>query len=299
MVPVSGPSIWRLIMKSFLLLILSIITLLIAQTDQQYVEIKTLDGNTFVGAVIHEDENVIILKSVSGAEYTIPKEQIESREIADDILIRGKSVQRTDPNYTKYFLSPNAFALKKRSKYCSNKCLFFPSLTYAFTDQISAHGGILLFPGMVQVPYYFLVKATLFEKKGSAMAVGVENFSVTEQDLGVGLGVLFTTLTLGSHPGNISFSLMYGYTRYDSDWELGNSPTLVIAGKKQLNDRIALVSENYRFPNGSVLISAGPRYTADYLTIDFALVTVSDWINDTDGFPFFPYVGFTYHFKNH
>ncbi|NOZ07757.1 MAG: hypothetical protein GXO91_02630, partial [FCB group bacterium] len=69
-------------------------------------------------------------------------------------------------------------------------------------------------------------------------------------------------------------------------------------GKKQLNNRVALISENYRFTNGSILFSAGPRYIADYLTIDFALVTVSDWIREGEGFPFFPYVGFTYHFKN-
>jgi len=286
-------------MKSLLLITFSIITLLFAQADPQYVEIKTLDGNTFVGTVIHEDENVVILKSVSGNEYTIPVEQIKSREIAVGLEIEEQEVTREDPNYSAYFLTSNAFSIQKKSQYCTDRCVIFPSMTYAFTNSFSGHAGTMIFPGMTALPFYLYLKWTLHENDRSAAAVGFEDFSILGQHGTVGVGAMFGSFTLGNHKTNATLSVLYGYSRLNSDWERTRTPIFVLGGAVHITEHLAWVTENYRFDHETTLLSFGPRIISEFISVDFALVTTVDVLRNSEGFPFFPFVGFTYRMKNH
>lgn len=262
-------------------------------------EIITLDGNEFIGNIIFENDEIVIIKSLSGTEYTIPRNQITSISPVKDIHVEDGRVFRTDPNYTRYLFAPSGFSMPKRSQYCSDKCIFFPSMGYAFTDRISVQGGIGAFPGMSQVPYFIFIKATLFEEDKAAFALGFEHFSVTGEDFGAGAGLLFGVYTLGNHDRHFSMGIAYGYEKNrDDDYSLSETPAIILAGIFRAGDHQAFITENYYINEDTQIISAGTRFWGRKISVDFAFVTTPEALSGGSGFPLIPWLDFTFQLDN-
>ncbi len=71
---------------------------------------------------------------------------------------------------------------------------------------------------------------------------------------------------------------------------------LILGGDVQLSNSVKLISENYipiGTEDGSLLYSFGIRFFGDNLSADLGFFGVTE---ETEGWPFAPWVGFAYNF---
>jgi hypothetical protein len=107
---------------------------------------------------------------------------------------------------------------------------------------------------------------------------------VTESDFGVTYGIA----SYGSSKASLTLGIGWGYV----DEEFSDKPFILAGGEVQLSNSVKLITENWFVPDGGI-ISFGIRFFGESLAADFSLATVTE---ETDGFPFIPWIGFAYNF---
>ena len=293
-------------MKKLIIQILFIIPVLVfakGNTDQiepdstrQQVEIITRDGNEYIGEIVSENEQEIVLKTPSDITLTIPKNKILKRNEFSGKVVEGK-LFRPDPNKSMYMFAPSAFPIGDQKSYCRDFCLFFPSYNSGFGDNISVQLGAFWFPGMMieDMPLVGSVKISLpsFAKVQFAGGIMYIRFPGFDDGTSMGMGFTFVTGTIGDNFTHASASLGWGYTRFEGDWEFMDDPILVLAGNYRMSDNFALVYEGWFLPDFEVdfqpmmgsLRFFGKRFSFDFGGLFFL---------DMEGLPF-PLINFTYY----
>lgn len=135
-------------MKTFFFLSLAICLFLSdyvkAQTpDSSLVRIETTDGNEYVGMLVREDQQKLVLNTNDLGEITIQKINIRTREIIREEQIKDGDVWFENPQATRYFLTPNGYGLKKGEGYYQNIYVFWNQFTVGVTDNVAIGGGII------------------------------------------------------------------------------------------------------------------------------------------------------------
>ncbi|HET6568559.1 MAG TPA: hypothetical protein VFG50_11395, partial [Rhodothermales bacterium] len=110
-------------------------------TTTASVRITLLDGTTYTGVVVQEDEDAVRLRTTAGAEITIPKAQIKARQALTSEVAGGRFT-RLDPNRTRLLVAPTARPLKAGQGYFADYEIFLPFVAVGVTDRISIGGGI-------------------------------------------------------------------------------------------------------------------------------------------------------------
>ena len=293
-------------MKKLIIQILFIIPVLVfaqGNTDQiepdstrQQVEIITRDGNEYIGEIVSENEQEIVLKTPSDITLTIPKNKILKRNEFSGKVVEGK-LFRPDPNKSMYMFAPSAFPIGDQKSYCRDFCLFFPSYNSGFGDNISVQLGAFWFPGMMieDMPLVGSVKISLpsFAKVQFAGGIMYIRFPGFDDGTSMGMGFTFVTGTIGDNFTHASASLGWGYTQFEGEWDFMNAPILVLAGNYRMSDNFALVYEGWFLPDFEVdfqpmmgsLRFFGKRFSFDFGGLFFL---------DMEGLPF-PLINFTYY----
>jgi hypothetical protein len=292
-------------MKSFILIIIGL-TIAFAQ-DSTHVTILTTDGSEIIGIISEETDLNYTIDTPAGLTVSIPKEAIVKIDEFTGTVKEGK-LFRPDPNKSLYLFSPSAYPIGKNNKYCRDFCVLFPSFNYGISDMFSAQAGIFWFPGLDidNIPLLGSLKTSIYNNDKFALAGGAmyvriptikfENDEGEDEKIHLGGGFLFITGTYGDQLNHATFSLGWGFARGDNEWEMMNRPIFVLAGNKRISQNIALVTENWIWPDleiGYMPLSLSARFLGKKIATDVGMVFTIESI--ARGLPF-PIINFTYHF---
>ncbi|MCC5941257.1 MAG: hypothetical protein JJU37_06910 [Balneolaceae bacterium] len=252
--------------------------------------IETTDGNVFIGQIISEDDNEIVIRTESIGTVTIHRNNIRSITLIDQSRIRDGVYWYSNPQATRYFFAPNAIGLEKRKGYYQNTWVFFNNVNYGVSDNFSVGGGIvpLFLFGASSTPVWILPKVSFPIAKdklhlgAGAMIGGVIG---AESDP---LGIFYGVGTIGNRDKNLSVAIGYGYAGN----EVSSTPLINVSGMIRVSRRVYLLSENYFIPEAGLtgIGSLGARWTSENFAVDFGLFSP---LEDFDSLIGVPWLGVT------
>lgn len=274
------------------------------------VRIELADGSVFIGTVVRETADELVLRTQGGAEVTIPVAQIRRRAPFEGRLEGGRAIP-FDPNRTRLLFSPTARPLGRGQGYLAVYELVVPFVAVGLTDALSLSGGTVLLPGAFGRVLYVAPKVTVVNQERLAVALGGIGVGVFVDDGGGTAGIGYGLATYGGPERAVTLGAGFAF----AEGEIASGAILTAGGETQVSRSVKLLSENYVIPYRSetttctesfvctttdetsyeVLLSAGVRFFGERLAADFALWTSPGTLG-TDVFPFIPWVGFAYNF---
>jgi len=282
------------------------ITILFLLPDQMFaqeeifsdslVSISLTDGTTIGGSIVFEDEEYIIIKTLKGLEVKTPKSLISSIKPFRGKLINGK-FYRPDPNYSRLLYATTGRPLRRGEGHFSDYYIFFPSVSYGLTNQISVMAGFSIIPGLdfSQQVKYVAPKIGIQSSDEFALSVGAIYFTVDD----LAYGIAFVVGTFGEHDKSITTGIGLGYSKEEGrELEFTEHPIIMLGGNIRLTEGVALLSENWLITGRDFNINEQPlslalRLFGDHLAADLGFIIIGDQIKE--GFPI-PWLSFTYNF---
>jgi len=256
-------------------------------TDSTFIKVETIDGNEFVGKIVKEDAEKIILETEKLGQITIQKVDLKSREQITSEQIKNGKLWFDNPQATRYFWAPNGYGLKKGEGYYQNIYVLWNQFSVGVTDNFSLGAGVIplfLFGG-TPTPVFATAKFSIPLKKekinlGGGAIIG----TVLGEDLG-GFGIVYGVSTFGSRDNNVTFGIGYGFAGGD----FASTPLINFSGMSRISSRGYIITENY-YINGGGVISLGGRWMIKKASLDFLLVI--PYGEDIGTFVAFPVIGF-------
>ncbi len=255
--------------------------------DTTKIKLELKDGSVLFGSITEEDSVTMRFLTGGGIPMSIPHRSIRYKSPFYTAASVPDTVRRqfTDPNRTRLFLMPTARPIGSGRGYFSAAELFFPSIAFGLGNFITLAGGMSIFPGLDEQLIYLAPKVTLFNSPNVSLAVG---------SLYLGSGVsegntamLYAAGTFGSERSSVTVAARI-------PTEADQNSMFVIGGELQTSGSVKLITENWIFDEG-VLYGFGLRFFGEKLAADLGFFRSSGQ-NSSDGFPFFPWLGFTYNF---
>jgi len=282
---------YRILSVFIYCLILILPTLLSAAPDSTQAilyRIELTDGSVLMGTILSEDENSIQFRTVSELEITILKDRILKREVSSAKIVEGK-VWRSDPNRTRLFFAPTGRALKSGQGYFSVYEIFFPFIAVGVTDFLALAGGLSLFPGSSEQLFYLAPKITPIQLGKFDLSAGVLYIFVPNEEDNA--GIFYGVGTYGSQSASLTLGMGFGF----SGGDVADKPVFAVGAELRSSNSVAFITENWFIPDSEYqIVSFGLRFFGENLAADFGLIHPAG--ADTEGFPFFPWIGFAYNF---
>lgn len=262
---------------------------------------KTTTYSSYIGTIIEEYSDSILIKTYQGDNYTFANSNILITFPFTGRIKNGR-LQKKDPNSSFYLFSPSAFAIENGKLYCRDFCLFYPSLNYGLANIISAQVGLLWYPGMdyENTPFVGNLKITAFETNIFSLATGVTyiNLPVIQKERILSTGFAFITGTFGNRYNHASVSAGWGYIQKESEWEREDKPIIIAAGNLRVLDFVSIVTENWFFPDEEIensLLSIALRFFGRQIAVDLGATFTANSIQEKIA-PI-PVVNITYHLR--
>ena len=261
------------------------------------------DGSMLTGRISRVEEDKVIFVTKLG-EVTIPIDQIDDIREMSSSAIKGGKYWFPNPNRTRLYFAPTGRLLEAGKGYFSDLLLFFPSVSYGVTDNISIGGGMSLFPGVdfsKQLFYFFprigYQPSDKLALAGSMLILGLPDFDDDDDDdeddlidEGKVAGILFGTATYGTDIFSVTGGVGYGYVGDD----FADKPAVLFGFDWRFSRRLSFVSENWIFPDvDQPLASYGLRFFGESLSADLGFLTP---LGDDAIFPGFPLISFAWNF---
>ena len=263
-------------------------------TKVRAVRVTLTDGSEIIGTIQRQMQDSIQFRTVSGVSMAIPQRNVAEIDSLSG-LVEGGRYRRVDPNRSRLFLSPTARPLRAGEGYVSDIMLFFPYLSVGVADFLSLGGGMTLFPGATAQLYYLAPKISIPVGGESVhLGAGVLYSNVTAGDFD-GLGMAYGMVTAGSPFASVTLGVGKGFVAGG----FAETYTIMLGGEAQISNSVALLTENW-IPTGSdvQVISFGVRFFGEHLSADLGFFRIVTTGSGWDGFPFVPWLGFSYHFGN-
>lgn len=254
------------------------------------VRITLTDNSVLIGKILSESDSLIVFTTSSGLLVDIKPELIKETEYLKVEFQDGKYV-RYDPSSSRLFFAPTARTPKAGSGYFSVYEILFPFFSIAVTDFLIFNAGMSIVPGSSEQLVFVSPKIRFFNSDSFCAAGGLLYINIPDDldDAMLGYGVI----TLGTQ--RAGFTVGYGSNvsgQSDGDY----AGLLILGGDVQLSNSVKLISENY-IPTGiddsTIIYSFGIRFFGDNLSADLGFFGVTE---ETEGWPFIPWVGFAYNF---
>lgn len=244
-------------------------------STRQYT-VETTDGNIFIGRIVGQTPETLVLKTDNLGEINIPKRNLRSiRAVRPDQIVAGE-YWPDNPHGTRYLFGPNGYGLRKGEGYYSNIWIFYNQFSYGFTNNFTLGVGIvpLFFFGGTASPAWITPKFSIPIQRNK-VNLGVGGLFATVlgggEDFRGSFGVAYGQLTIGSRDRNFNVGAGYGYA--GDDW--ANTPTITFGGIYRTGRKFALMTENYLFDTGDdnyVLLSFAGRFIGRSVAIDAGLI---------------------------
>lgn len=270
----------------------------LAQTqDSTLVRIETADGNEYIGTIVSQNNQVLVLKTENLGEITIQKGTIRNHEIVRKEQLKEGEVWFENPQSTRYFWGSNGYGLKKGEGYYQNIYVFWNQFTYGLSNHVSIGGGViplfLLGGGPTPVFLTGKVSVPVAENKVNLAAGALVGAVLGEE--AASFGIVYGVSTFGNPDQN--FSLGVGYAFVEGEW--ASTPLINLSGMVRTSKRMYLLTENYYVHgggNGGGIIGLGGRWLIKKASLDFMLAIPFGM--DLDTFIAFPAIGFVIPFGN-
>ncbi len=246
-------------------------------------QITLNDGSTISGTLISITDEELVIESSTMGEVRLQKENIRSMTLVSSYDMRKSGIWFPNPNPTKYLIGSSAIPLEKNSGYYQNTWIFFNSVTYAFTNNISISGGFEIFSILAggNGPFAFYLNPKVSFKVAENVYLGgnilYANTIRTIDEFG-GLGTLNAFGTFGNKNNNLTAAVGWGW----SEDEISSKPLITISGMARVSRRLGLVSENWLVPEIGDnkgyygLFSYGIRFLGEKISIDLAFINNGD-----------------------
>ena len=280
--------VWKTVLLCLFIFNLSVI---LAQEDpatKVLYKIELHDGSTLIGNILFEDETQITLLTPSGLRIEVMKFQISRKQKYRDESDLEES-DDSDPNMHRLFLSPTGRPLKTEQIYFSNYELFFPFIGIGITDFLSIAAGVTLVPGADHQLLLFAPKVTPLQAGNFYLSGGMVLLANIVE--GETSGIVYSSATYGDKYDGVTVGLGYDF----SDGEITDQPLFVFGVEVQISNSAKIITENWlSIEQEGSLLSFGVRFFGEQLSSDIALIYPTN--NSGSGFPFLPWVSFTYIF---
>jgi hypothetical protein len=248
------------------------------------------DGSDIIGTIVKQDTLAVEFQTISKISMLVPRSQIATMTLLSGYNVDSE-YRRSDPNSSRLFFSPTGRALKNGQGYFSAYEIFFPSIAVGIGDVVSLSGGISLLPGVENQIFYFAPKVTPVHVQNFDLSGGIL-FAHGTGSTSFGGGVIYGVGTYGSEDNSLTMGLGWGF----SGGDVANKPIVILGGEIRLTHSIKLISENWIPPWTDIIIySFGLRFHGENLAADLGFIRTSAGM-ETSGFPYIPWIGFTYNF---
>lgn len=253
--------------------------------SSQTVEITLTNNSELYGYILSVQEQDIELQTPAGIRF-VGISQIRSVQEVDNTNIAYSWIP--DANQTRLFFTPSAKPMQKGTGYYQNIYVFFSTASYAVSNNVSISGGISLLPGLsINQQLYFIsgrTGAAVGDHHYISGGIGTAAVPGTGEQLFVGFGNYTYDLLRGS--------LTTGITGISIMEDIGNY-AILLGGDYRVSEKMAIVSENYIFPDDEAILSGGLRFIGESMTIDLAFFRPGLAKNIGFGVP---YVDFVFNF---
>jgi len=261
-------------------------------TNYNAVKIILFDGSRLNGQIIKEDSVLILFKTVSNIQISIPKEQIKKIEKFYSNETYSNDIKQ-DPNRTRLFFAPTGRSLKYGESYISAYQLFFPFIAFGLTNYFILAGGISIIPGMDNQIFYVAPKAAIINNKNFSVSSGVLYIGSTANAT-YRYGIIYGVSSYDFNNASISGGFGYGF----SGNKINKKPVIMIGVEAKVSNSIKLISENWLPIDADIsLISFGVRFFGEKLAADLGFIRPIGKDFEIEGFPFLPWLGFAYNFS--
>ena len=255
-------------------------TVLPAKVEQEPISrIVMKNGQIYRGWIIEQSDTHIRVDLLGAGEMTLERDKVQSVTVDETVEMNEKGeLYKRDPNRTRYLYGPSAVSLKKGEGYFSQKQLFFSSMAYGLTDNISILAGSIIplllgSDGTFNFITAVKVGDTISEDQ-LHLAAGAEAFSFKESGDIWSAGFIFGSATLGSHRQHFTLSAGKPFALSSDSKDLG--PIIVtLSGNVRTGRRVSLISENWFFEDYHIL-SAAARLMGENLAVDVGLLFFKD-----------------------
>lgn len=260
--------------------------------------IETKDGNEYVGEILEQDSEKIVLKTNNLGTITILKENLVSMDIIDPDRMQEGVYWANHMQSTRYFWQPSGYGLKKGEGYYQNVWILFNQFSVGVSDNFLIGGGIIplfLFAG-TPTPVWVTPKFSIPIQK-DRLNIGVGGlFATVLGESGLNFGIAYGTMTLGSKDHNASFGVGYGYA--GNDW--ASTPTFSFSMLQRTGPKGYFLTENYLIGTDAdffiLSMVGGRRIIGRHAGLDFGLVLPIN--TGLDEFIAIPWLGITLPFGN-
>ena len=254
--------------------------------DQRLYEVKTKDGELFVGYLQVDAPERVVLRTPGGATIELARVDIVSIKEATGTL-SGTNYLPADPNPTRLFFGPTGRALKKGETYLGVYEFIMPIVQTGVTDRFSIGGGTPIYFGGGDHAVWLTPKLQVQKSDRVSTSIGLLHFF----NIGDGaFGVAYAASTIGTTNDAFTVGLGWAYETYSQEHD---GTAVVMAGaESRLSRRVKFITENY-LVGGVAILSGGVRFLGESLSADLGLVAP---IGEGEGFAF-PIVNFVWKFK--
>ncbi len=236
-------------------------------------QIETLDGNVYLGKLIRQSPENIVLQTSNLGLLTIKKTDVKSM---NPLIFDGKKNNRlllANRQIDRYFFQSSGFGLRKGEAYFQNNWVLLNQVNVGITNNFSLGIGavpLFLFSG-APTPVWItpkisapLIKDQLNVSAGAFIGsvIGVKNNV---------FGITYGAATVGSRDRNVTFGLGYGFV--NGFW--ANRPSFSLSGMIRVGKKTYLMTENYWLgtQNSSVaVLSFGGRTVWPKISLDYGLI---------------------------
>lgn len=275
-----------------ILILISIAIQAQARPDTLTYNIETIDGNTYTGKIIEQDEEKVMLNSYQVGEITLYKRRIKSIMAIEPGKMKNGKYWADNPQATRYFFSPNGYGLKAGEGYYQNVWVLFNSFAVGLTDNISLGAGIvpLFLLGGISTPVWITPKFSIPVSKDKFSLGGGALLGTVLLEDNTGFGIVYGIGTVGSKDKNVSLGLGYGFAA--GDW--AKSPLININVMLRTGARGYFISENYYIRTAdtdAALLSFGGRHIFKKAGLDYGLIIPLS--SEMESFIAIPWLGLT------
>lgn len=255
-------------------------------------QIRTTDGNEFVGFIIDETEQELILRTDSFGNLRILKANIVRMRVVESSKVKQGVLWADNPQSTRYFWTPNGYGLEKGEAYYQNIWVLYNQVSVGITQNFSLSAGMvpLFLFGGGSTPFWLVPKFSIpLEADKINMSAGAFIGTVLGEDVGK-FGIAFSTITFGSRDHNVNFGLGWGFA--GDSW--AQSPIVNLGFMARTGPKGYFISENYFFradDTSLVLLSAGGRRILGAVGLDYWLILPLG--PEMEGLYFLPMLGVT------
>ncbi|MDW8228702.1 MAG: hypothetical protein RMJ33_02580 [Saprospiraceae bacterium] len=216
--------------------------------SEEYLFIRGIDGNVYMGRLLHTDSARVVLQTTAFPELSIPRRSIKRMRRITARQARQTLLPEEMPVAGSYFVNSSAYGVRRGEVYYGTTMLLFHQVALGVSNQFSIRGSGLIDPENFYLPTWIAPKISFpIQENLTHLALegilgrGFDSFLDLGQD--ASLSAIQGLFTVGDRTTNLT--LGSGLSWRGGQWP--QRPFLSASITVQDGRRFAFMTENYFF----------------------------------------------------